>query len=115
MPVILIAPMIRPLANKLPVATKSFAVIVPVATKTFVSIFETPVIVPPVPEPRNIAFAVILFAVTFSVTVILPCTVPVVIPTNTLAFVKYKLVNSVTLAVVNLGLTACNTRTLVKY
>ena len=58
------------------------------------------VIDPPTPDPTFILFAAIVSAVILPVAVILPTTVPVVMPTNTLVLVKYKLDVSLTSAVV---------------
>ena len=71
------------------------AVIVPVAVR-----FAIPVMAPPSPAPTDNIFALKILAVTIPVAVIFPTTVPVVIPTNTLVLVKYKLDVSLTSAVV---------------
>ena len=70
---------------------------------------------PPAPEPTFILFAASISAVILPVVDILPTTVPVVIPTRTRAFVKYWLVPSITFEVVNIGVTAVITLPLVKY
>jgi hypothetical protein len=58
------------------------------------------VIDPPTPEPTFILFAARMSAVIVPVAAMFPTTVPVVIPTRTLVLVKYKLLVSLTSAVV---------------
>ena len=83
-----------------------FALNILVVTVFVTVIFAIPVMVPPAPDPTDNIFATNELAVTIPVAVIFPTTAPVVIPTNTLVFVKYKLEPSATFDVVKYGRTA---------
>ena len=83
----------------MPAVSTTFAVYRPNQELAWINIADNkfaPVKDPPNPEPNIAVFVTKVFDVIAPVAVILPTTVPVVIPTNTLALVKNRLVFSIT-------------------